>query len=258
MMRAIAVCASAVLALAVLAGCEEDHMFAPCSFDDKILAACQMDNELSCTNYSCAVAEHPACVDLTCLSFEGATPRCTRACDPQADDCPGGSKCTRYAIQDGLEQHACVKIVDQEKELFQSCDTDPNLCQGIDADQVCMPIDNLGSQCTHRCGNPCGAGTTCDEYNNAFYCLKSCTGGAGLCDLATERCIEYRSKAYCLPLCSDGAADGCAQHGEFYYRLPDADLACDAHEGCPGRSFCTNYNDQGFFCLPCEFATGLY
>jgi hypothetical protein len=256
MTRAIVVCAALSFALTALVACEQDHMFASCTFDQAILQACQMDSALSCTNYSCAVETHPECVDLTCLSFEGAQPRCTRACNVN-EDCPGGSLCTRYAIEGQTEKKACVKTEDQEKQLFTSCAADANVCTATGT-ETCMPMGTLGNLCTRKCENPCGSGKACSLYNDAFFCLKSCASGVNACG-TNERCIEYNTHLYCLPLCQDASDPGCAPHGESACRLPDASLACDPHQGCPGRSFCQDQAGQGgYYCLPCEYGQTLY
>ncbi len=246
---------SSLFALLVLAGCEEDRMFAECSFDDELKAACSLQDETTCTNFNCHVADHPTCVDKICLAYEGAEPRCTKECVPEDDDCPGGSRCTLYAYEGKREKHACVKVEDQERLLFVSCEADPNVCDEVGAD-VCLPIPSLGKMCSQQCANPCLEPQTCSEYNGTFHCMKSCRDGAGLC-APDERCITYGDDAYCFASCEQGT-DGCAEKDDLFYELPNTNSACNPHQGCPGRAFCQAWKDQGYFCVPCEYAAGQF
>lgn len=255
-MRARTIIATLSLVSLLLLACEEDRMFTSCSFDPVTLVSCQLESALTCTNYTCAVAEHPDCVDLTCLAYEGAEARCTRACDPEEDDCPSDSICTTYSLVDGKAQHACVKVEDQEKLLFQDCSQDNTVCAGIGAD-ACLPLPSYGDVCSRSCDNPCGSGAQCLEYNEAFFCLKPCDQGAAAC-AADERCIEYRDTAYCMSLCDTSDQEDCGSMGNIFYDLPSASTSCNPHAGCPGRAFCASWNDSGHYCLPCEFAAGRY
>jgi len=223
--RAAALCS--VLALLALAGCEEDRMFADCAFDPTLEGACSLSDELSCTNYSCAVDEHPDCVDLTCISFEGAQPRCTRACTPEADDCPEGSVCTVYSFEGSDDRYACIRIEDQAKRLFVSCAGEPGICDTVDAD-ICLPSTGTGDTCSRACTNPCDKGRSCGAYSSEFFCLTSCIDGAALCT-AEETCVPYEDTAYCMPRCEAGD-EGCvtATDGRAF-QLPGDSARCNPH-----------------------------
>lgn len=243
-----------VLLLGLLAGCQEDRMFMDCAFDSTLKTECSLANELTCTNYSCAVADHPDCVDLLCLSYEGAQPRCTRECLVD-DDCPEGSRCTTYALEGTAEKSACVKVEDQEKLLFVGCAGNAAACDQAGAD-LCLPVPSLGDICSQQCSNPCEEGDACTAYDKQFYCLTSCKGGAAFCT-ADEHCVPTEDTAWCLPKC-DAGAEGCVTSEGRSFLPPGASVACNPHQGCPGRAFCLPWKDQGYFCLPCEYSIGQF
>jgi hypothetical protein len=236
--------------LLLVAGCQEDRMFKECAFDDSLNSNCSLADPLTCTNYSCAVADHPDCVDLMCLSFEGAQPRCTHDCLTN-DDCPSGSLCTAYALNGVDQKMACVQVEDQEKELFVSCGTEPAVCDTVGAD-LCLPV--LGDVCSRQCSNPCGSGDACTEYNGDFFCLTSCKATVTACS-ADEVCVPYvnTNTKWCLPKCDPGS-EGCVTADGLSFLPPGDTLSCNPHQGCPGRSFCLRWEDQGYFCMPCEYS----
>lgn len=244
----------AMLLLTLVVACQEDRMFLDCTFSPTLKDECSLATEFTCTNYSCAVAEHPDCVDLLCLSFEGAQPRCTRECVTD-DDCPEGSRCTVYALDETTDKLACVKVEDQEKLLFVNCAGAAGACDDAGAD-LCLPVPALGDICSEQCTNPCAEGDTCSEFNDAFFCLTSCKGGAAFCT-ADEHCVPYNDTAWCLPKCDAGTEDCVTVEGRSFLS-PGADVACNPHQGCPGRAFCLPWKDQGYFCLPCEYSIGQF
>jgi len=254
--RTAAFALPSLLLLALAAGCQEDRMLQECAFDKVLKENCNLADPLTCTNYSCAVeaGKHPDCVDLMCLSFEGAQPRCTRDCLTD-DDCPGGSLCTPYALAGDDQKLACVKVEDQERELFVGCSTNPAACDTVGAD-ICLPV--LGDVCSRQCTNPCSNGDACTEYKAGFFCLTSCKKTVTACS-ADEVCVPYAATntRWCLPKCDKGT-EGCFEADGLWFVPPGDSIACNPHEGCPGRSFCLPWEGQGHFCMPCEYSITLF
>ena len=242
----------------MLAGysCTEDRMFATCKFDQSIKANCKTDDMLACVNFSCAVPEHPECLDMTCLSYEGATPRCTTACDPAAEDCPAGSKCEQYSLKDGVAAYACVQEEDIEAELYKDCALNAAICEQDYGSDLCAAF-GMDNVCTKACDNICPKGELCSEYNAEFFCMVDCTVDDGVC-ADDEACITYSGNhSYCFPKCDSADLPDCYEDGGVIYRVPQLD-SCNPHNGCPGRSFCLQYGNKGFFCHPCDHAVSLF
>ena len=86
----------------VAAGCADEELFITCPMDKSIEAICSAaDGD---TRLTCVVAQHPQCPDDVCLRWKGNESLCTKVCNPEGNDCPGGSTCTAYA-----DTFYCVK-----------------------------------------------------------------------------------------------------------------------------------------------------
>jgi len=102
-------------------GCESKEQFEPCEMSDKMKADCDFDSLLGqCEGLetdcyaSCAVVEHPQCLDGPCLIYQyreigstdtyKSTPFCTLECGGNAQ-CPEDSECLPF-----LDKDYCIPL----------------------------------------------------------------------------------------------------------------------------------------------------
>ena len=84
----------ACIAIVAGAGCDdEEEFFHPCPLSQTLIEACAEEQESA--SITCAVKQHPMCVEAICAQFRGSESFCSRACTAN-EDCPTGSTCQPY------------------------------------------------------------------------------------------------------------------------------------------------------------------
>ncbi|MBL9105432.1 MAG: ribulose phosphate epimerase [Myxococcales bacterium] len=169
------------------------------------------------------------------------TPSVGVQCDPFAQDCPDGQKCSAYAESGGNSWNAtkCVPVAENPKQPGDACTVEGNGVSGIDdcdLGSYCWDTnaENIGT-CVALChGTPEAASCddvakTCAIYNEGVLnlCLDSCDPLAQDCDMADDVCIGNPS--------SDGflcVLDASGEEGQ-------------QHDACEFANSC----DPGLLCL---------
>ncbi len=143
----------------------------------------------------------------------------TNTCDPAAQDCPDGEKCTGYVVEDG---YCCV-----------------------DANK-CVPVIGDG-----QVGDPCTRTTDNDDCAVGLFCMTKTSGSTGdgvclaFCDASTQDCGE------------DGLPDAtCVSFNDGVLPLCQDD--CDPLlQDCDGVLGCYGVGTQGFVCSLPGYEDGL-
>ena len=143
----------------------------------------------------------------------------TNTCDPGAQDCPDGEKCTAYVMTPG---YCCV-----------------------DANK-CVPI--IGDK---QLGDPCTRGLDNDDCDKGLFCMTKTSGDQGegvclaMCDAINQDCAEDGlPDADCIAF-NDGA-------------LPLCQDSCDpVIQDCTPPLGCYGVGNQGFVCAQPGFDPGL-
>lgn len=141
------------------------------------------------------------------------------SCDPAAQDCPDGEKCTGYVVEVG------------------SCCVDSNKC---------VPV--IGSA---QLGDPCTRTADNDDCDVGLFCMTKTSGSTGegvclaFCDVATQDCSE------------DGLPDAeCISFNDG--TLPLCQDDCDPlSQDCDNNMGCYGVGDQGFVCSMPGYEDGL-
>lgn len=135
-------------------------------------------------------------------------------CDPIAQDCPEGLKCTAYAkeLVDTWDANKCVPETNTDNVAGDPCEVEGGIATGIDncaKGYICLNTDSEGKD--GACVEFCAADMTCPNTS----------GGAGICIVTNDGTLPI-CLATCDPLMQD----------------------------CPGQQAC--YGDPGgppFFCF---------
>lgn len=169
-------------------------------------------------------------------------------CDPYAQDCAEGEKCTPLANDGGTAWNSthCTPVQEAPDTLGQPCVVEASGVSGIDscdAGLMCWDVDfetNLGT-CVELCG--CGPAQP------------TCAGGGTVCSVANDGVLPL-----CLPTCDplDGDLDcedgqGCYPVGDSFQCAPDA----SSDEGSPNTP-CSFINacDPGSACVNDDLVPG--
>lgn len=143
----------------------------------------------------------------------------TNTCDPAAQDCPDGEKCTGYVVEEG------------------SCCVDANKCVPVTGDK--------------QVGDPCTRGPDNDDCAVGLFCMTVSSGSTGdgvclaFCDAGTQDCSE------------DGLPDAqCVSFNDGVLPLCQDD--CDPLvQDCDGSLGCYGVSTQGFVCSLPGYQAGL-
>ena len=170
-------------------------------------------------------------------------------CDPYAQDCPVGEKCTPWANDGGNAWNSthCWAVEETPAQLGDACVVEGSGVSGIDDCDVglmCWAVDpetNIGT-CIELCG--CGPEAP------------TCSGGGTVCTVSNSGVLPI-----CLPtcdpldpsVCADG--QGCYASGDTFMCAPDA----SGTEGSAGDP-CQYVNacDAGLFCASPDFLPGCF
>jgi hypothetical protein len=185
------------------------------------------------------------------LTFIVATDPCLRSadgarcseCDPFAQDCPGGDKCTFWADDGGSAWNAvrCVPVVPNPDLVGEPCTVEDSPVSGIDSCELasmCWDVDpdTLAGFCIGFCDGSWDAPT--------------CPGGF--------TCVANNTLALCFPMC-DPLAQDCAPDelclettpGEFTCVLDASGDQGQALDPCEQINAC----DPGLTCMPAAAAS---
>jgi hypothetical protein len=170
-------------------------------------------------------------------------------CDPYAQDCPAGEKCTPWANDGGNSWNSthCWAVAEAPAQLGDACVVEGSGVSGVDDCDVglmCWAVDpetNMGT-CIELCG--CGPDAP------------TCSGGGTVCTISNAGVLPI-----CLPtcdpldpsVCADG--QGCYRSGDTFMCAPDAS-GTDGSLGDP----CAYINtcDPGLFCASADFVPGCF
>jgi len=176
-------------------------------------------------------------------------------CDPKAQDCPEGQKCTAWANDGGNAWNAnkCVDV-SGEGQGGDNCAIQGSGVGGIDdcgVGFICLNTDDMGAgTCTQFCqGNDedCSSGDVCAIYNDGVLpiCLVGCHPLLQDCP-ATQECIDTPNGTF---ICFTDASGATGAPGDS---CPDADgeNLCDpglwcgpSVDGCVTERCCTPFCD---------------
>jgi hypothetical protein len=178
-------------------------------------------------------------------------------CDPKAQDCPDGQKCTAWANDGGTFWNAnrCVAITG-ENVAGDPCMVEGSGVSGVDdcgLGNICMYTneENFGT-CIAFCqgeNEDCDPGSVCAIYNDGVLpiCLVSCDPLIQNCP-ELQACIDTPNGAFICFTDASGeagmAGDPCPEeHGE---NSCDPGMWCGAGtSGCDAVNCCTPYCDLG-------------
>lgn len=173
-------------------------------------------------------------------------------CDPYAQDCPPGQKCTYWANDGGSSWNAtgCFDVAPNADAVGEPCTVEGNGTSGVDS---CV----LGAMCWDV-----------DPKTNEGTCVEMCMGSSAdpVCSDPSTRC-EGRGPYLCLPTCCPieqdcPAGQACYPIQDSFFCAPDASGDVGGlGDACEFINVC----DPGLICLdpsvlpagyPCEGASG--
>ncbi len=167
-----------------------------------------------------------------------------QACDPWAQDCPTGEKCTYH--YDGYETVTrCVALEPNAKASGEPCQVDEGQWSGLDNCGVGLVCHYVNEQGFGICVEMCG-GSPDDP---------TCSDPESMCQLCNNDCASL-----CLPTCDPlmpecGEAQVCTptNEGAFVCTPGDVDNGVgEAGKPCEYANECGN----GFACVPAESVPG--
>jgi hypothetical protein len=164
-------------------------------------------------------------------------------CDPFAQDCPEGQKCTWWNGGNGTtwESTRCVEVARDPALVGEPCVAEGGGVSGVDNCELgamCFEVDDNGDgTCVAFCGGneldlTCAAGTSCAISASGFaLCIDICDPLAQDCE-AGDACIPHHSGSYFCVIDISGA------EGQL-------------HDPCEFANAC----DPGLFCVSSQAAS---
>jgi hypothetical protein len=175
-------------------------------------------------------------------------------CDPKAQDCPKGDKCTAWANDGGgfWNANRCVEVLGEGVD-GDACMVEGSGVSGVDdcgLGYICMNTDDMGiGVCVRFCDGTdetCPPAQTCAIYNDGVLpiCLVSCDPLLQDCP-PTQSCIDTPNQSF---ICFNDASGDQGADGDA---CPEADgeNSCDPGMWCgAGSSGCGSVNCCTPFC----------
>lgn len=177
-------------------------------------------------------------------------------CDPRAQDCPRGQKCTAWANDGGTFWNAnkCVDVAG-EGVGGDACTVEGSGVAGIDdcaLGFICLNTDQRGiGACVEFCqgdNEDCGVGDVCAVYNDGVLpiclvgcdpLLQDCPEGQGCIDTPNSSFICFNDAS------GDQGADGDVCPAEDGENSCDPGMWCGPNSsGCDSVNCCTPYCDM--------------
>lgn len=179
-----------------------------------------------------------------------------RPCDPWAQDCPDGEKCTHWF--DGYQASTrCVPVAPDPRQPGEPCHVEDGALSGLDncaLGSICHYVNEQGvGSCVELCGGSPEEPTCSDPQAMCELCGEGCPAMCLIaCDPLAPECDDGQ---VCAPnngggfACTNaGAPDGTGGYGgvcEFANDC-DAGFACvpaDLLPSCDGKYCCTTWCD---------------
>lgn len=159
-------------------------------------------------------------------------------CDPYAQDCPLGQKCT---VLDGFADTHCVDIIPEPRGLGETCTLSDYLLSGHDdcaLGLVCWEVDpdtGVGT-CHALCTGSPDSPTCADPARHCWPICQSCWFGIclGGCD---PRLADCPNGHVCVP-------EYYGTHGDFLCQIDNSDEEGQYGDPCEWYSTC----DPGLYC----------
>ncbi|MFV8753701.1 hypothetical protein ACNOYE_24365 [Nannocystaceae bacterium ST9] len=184
----------------------------------------------------------------------------TNTCDPAAQDCPEGEKCTGYVVEQGyccVDANKCVPVIG-DKQIGDPCtrsadndDCDVGLfcmtkTSGSTGEGVCLAFCDAGTQ---DCGEDGLPDATCVSFNDGVLplCQDDCDPLVQDCD-GVLGCYGVGTQGFVCSL--PGYDEGLGNDGDMCFTIQSCKpgLQCTATEvldGCSAARCCSPFCDLG-------------